>query len=344
MFHQSPRRTTSPRALVATAMALLALAGSSRAVSAQPTPAAGSADGPAPDSALASSTTGIRYRAMMIDGISVAYREAGDPKNPTIVLLGGFPSSSHMFRDLIPELAGKFHLIAPDYPGFGNTDLPDPATFEYSFDHLSSITEQLLVQLHVTRAGFYLQDYGGPIGNRILGRHPEWLQWLIIQNGNTYEEGFTGVWDALRGALRKTRSAETEAPLEGFLELAGVKQIYLTGSPDPARISPDAWNSDLFFLARPGAHRANLDLLYDYRKNVPLYPTWQKFLRDRQPPTLIVWGKGDVFFTQAGATAYLRDVPKAELHFLDGGHFVLEDHATEVGALMARFYMNKVPK
>jgi len=277
-------------------MALLALAGSSRVVSAQPTPAARSADGAAPDSALASSTTGIRYRAMMIDGISVAYREAGDPKNPTIVLLGGFPSSSHMFRDLIPELAGKFHLIAPDYPGFGNTDLPDPATFEYAFDHLSSITEQLLVQLHVTRAGFYLQDYGGPIGNRILGRHPEWLQWLIIQNGNTYEEGFTGVWDALRGALWKTRSAETEAPLEGFLELAGVKQIYLTGSPDPARISPDAWKSDLFFLARPGA------------------------------------------------TAYLRDVPKAELHFLDGGHFVLEDHATEVGALMARFYMDKVPK
>lgn len=297
-----------------------------------------------PDSALTASVTGIRYRSAMIEGLNVFYREAGDPKNPTLVLLGGFPSSSHMFRDLIPELSGRFHIIAPDYPGFGNTDLPDPATFEYSFDHLSSITEQLLVQLHVTRAGFYLQDYGGPIGNRILGRHPEWLQWLIIQNGNTYEEGFTGVWDALRGALWKNRTAETERPLEGFLELAGVKQIYLTGSPDPAKISPDAWNSDLFFLARPGAHRANLDLLYDYRKNVPLYPAWQKFLRDHRPPTLIVWGKGDVFFTQAGASAYLRDVPDAELHFLDGGHFVLEDHAVEVGALMTRFYQAKVAK
>ncbi len=297
-----------------------------------------------PDSAAAAAATGIRYRSVMVEGLNVFFREAGDPKNPTIVLLGGFPSSSHMFRDLIPQLSGQFHLIAPDYPGFGNTDLPDPATFEYSFDHLAAITEQLLVQLHVTRAGFYLQDYGGPIGNRILGRHPEWLQWLVIQNGNTYEEGFTGVWDGLRNALWKNRTAATEAPLEGFLELAGVKQIYLTGSPDPARISPDAWNSDLFFLARPGAHRANLDLLYDYRKNVPLYPAWQKFLRDRRPPTLIVWGKGDVFFTQAGASAYLRDVPDAELHFLDGGHFVLEDHAAEVGELMTRFYQNKVSK
>ena len=280
----------------------------------------------------------------MIEGLNVFYREAGDPKNPTIVLLGGFPSSSHMFRDLIPELAGKFHLIAPDYPGFGNTDLPDPASFEYSFDHLSTITEQLLEQLHVTRAGFYLQDYGGPIGNRILARHPEWLQWQIIQNGNAYEEGFTGVWDALRNALWKNRSPETEAPLLGFMELAGVRQIYLTGSPDPARISPDAWNSDLYYLSRPGARRANLDLLYDYRKNVPLYPAWQQFLREHRPPTLIVWGKGDVFFTQAGATAYLRDLPDAELHFLDGGHFVLEDHAAEVGALITRFYQKKVAK
>lgn len=299
---------------------------------------------PAPDSAVVADTTAISYRWVVVDGLNVFYREAGDPKHPTLVLLGGFPSSSHMFRDLIPELSATFHVIAPDYPGFGNTDLPDPATFEYSFDHLASITEQLLVQLHVTHAGFYLQDYGGPIGNRILGRHPEWLQWLIIQNGNTYEEGFTGVWDALRGALWKNRNADTERPLEGFLELAGVKQIYLTGSPDPAKISPDAWNSDLFFLARPGAHRANLDLLYDYRKNVPLYPTWQKFLRDHRPPTLIVWGKGDVFFTQAGASAYLRDVPDAELHFLDGGHFVLEDHAVEVGDLMRRFYQTRVAK
>ncbi len=165
--------------------------------------------------------TTATYHTAKIEGITVAYREAGDPKNPTIVLLGGFPSSSHMFRDLIPQLAGRFHLVAPDYPGFGNTDLPDPATFDYSFDHLASITEQLLEQLHLTRFGLYMQDYGGPIGNRIVGRHPEWLQWQIIQNGNAYEEGFTGVWDGLRNALWKNRTPQTEAPLQGFLELAG---------------------------------------------------------------------------------------------------------------------------
>lgn len=299
---------------------------------------------PEPDSASTANTTGVRYRSEVIEGLHIFYREAGDPRNPTIVLLGGFPSSSHMFRDLIPELAEKFHVIAPDYPGFGYSDLPDPATFEYSFDHLASITEQLLVRLKLTRFGLYMQDYGGPIGNRIVGRHPEWLQWQIIQNGNAYEEGFTGVWDALRGALWTHRNRETEAPLEGFMELAGIRQIYLTGSPDSARINPDAWNSDASFMARPGARRAHLDLLYDYRKNVPLYPTWQRFLREHRPPTLIVWGKGDVFFTPAGATAYQRDLPDAELHFLDGGHFVLEDHAAEVGALMIRFYQQKVAK
>lgn len=300
--------------------------------------------GPSPDSTRILAATATLYHSLKVEGLTVFYREAGDARNPTVVLLGGFPSSSHMFRDLIPELAGRFHVIAPDYPGFGNTDLPDPAIFEYSFDHLAAITEQLLLQLHVTRAGFYLQDYGGPIGNRILGRHPEWLQWLIIQNGNTYEEGFTGVWDALRGALWKNRTPETEAPLLGFMEPAGVRQIYLAGAPDPARISPDAWTSDLFYLDRPGARRANLDLLYDYRKNVPLYPAWQKFLRLHHPPTLIVWGKGDIFFTQAGASAYLRDLPEAELHFLDGGHFVLEDHAADVGDLMKRFYQSRVAK
>jgi len=298
----------------------------------------------APDSAATGGSSAVHYRSASIEGINVFYREAGDPRNPAIVLLGGFPSSSHMFRDLIPLLAGKFHVIAPDYPGFGASDLPDPATFEYSFDHLASITEALLVQLHVSRAGYYLQDYGGPIGNRILGRHPEWMQWLIIQNGNAYEEGFTGAWDGLRNALWRERTPAAEAPLEGFMELAGIRQIYLAGSPDASKVSPDAWLSDAGFMARPGAHRAHLDLLYDYRKNVPLYPAWQGFLRQQQPPTLIVWGKGDIFFTPEGATAYLRDLPRAELHFLDGGHFVLEDHAAEVGALMTRFYGDKVRK
>jgi pimeloyl-ACP methyl ester carboxylesterase len=334
--------TRSRRGISAAALAVVTLAGAGSAAR----PAAGLSMPAAVggDSVSPARGAGVRYRSVRIEGLDVFYREAGDPRNPTIVLLGGFPSSSHMFRDLIPVLEGQFHLIAPDYPGFGNTDLPDPATFEYSFDHLTAITEQLLVQLKVTRFGLYMQDYGAPIGYRIIGRHPDWLQWLIIQNGNAYEEGFTGAWDGLRNALWKGRTPETEAPLLGFFDLAGIRQIYLAGSPDPDRISPDAWTSDAFYLARPGARRAHLDLLYDYRKNVPLYPTWQRFLREHRPPTLIVWGKGDLFFTPAGATAYRRDLPDAELHLLDGGHFVLEDHAAEIGAFVTRFYADKVAK
>jgi len=286
----------------------------------------------------------ITYNTRRIEGLSVFYREAGDQANPTLVLLGGFPSSSHMFRTLIPLLEDRFHLIAPDYPGFGYTDLPDPAAFAYTFDHLALIVEMLLADLGATRFGLYMQDYGGPIGDRIVGHHPEWLEWLIVQNANTYEEGFTGAWDALRHALWVERTPDTEAPLEGFLAPEGVKGIYLTGHRDPARISPDAWTVDLAALARPHAHRAQLDLFYDYRTNVALYPQWQAFLRERQPKTLILWGQGDIFFTPEGGTAYLRDLPDADLHALDSGHFVLEDHADEVADLIARFYSANVAR
>ena len=284
----------------------------------------------------------ITYASLDIEGLSVFYREAGDLHQPTLVLLGGFPSSSHMFRTLIPAIEGRFHLIAPDYPGFGNTQMPDPSTFAYTFDHLAAITEHLLTQLGVTRAGWYLQDYGGPIGNRILGRHPEWLEWLIIQNANIYEEGFTAAWDGFRHALWIHRSAETEAPLEAFLQPEGVKTIYLHGHRDPARISPDAWNMDLHFLARPQAHQVQLDLFYDYRTNVALYPGWQAFLRTQQPATLILWGKGDIFFTPEGATAYLRDLTNVDLHLLDSGHFVLEDQTEVVADLIRHFYDRRV--
>ncbi len=282
------------------------------------------------------------YTTRQIDGISLFYREAGDPQLPTIVLLGGFPSSSHMFRDLLPALASQFHLIAPDYPGFGQTEMPDPATFAYTFDHLAALTEQLLTELGVARAGWYLQDYGGPIGNRILGRHPDWLEWLIIQNANLYEEGFTGAWDALRHALWVNRTPETEAPLEGFLTPDTVRAVYTQGSLTPERISPDAWTVDLAGFARPFAHQVQLDLFYDYRKNVALYPEWQAFLREHLPPTLIVWGKGDIFFTVEGALAYLRDLPEAEIHLFNAGHFALEDHHEAIAALMAEFYAHRV--
>ena len=282
------------------------------------------------------------YATQRIEGLSVFYREAGDPRHPTLVLLGGFPTSSHMFRTLMPALQERFHLIAPDYPGFGNTDLPDPASFAYTFDHLALITEQLLLDLGVSRAGWYLQDYGGPIGNRILGRHPDWLEWLILQNANCYEEGFTAAWEGMRHGLWVNRSPETEAPLEAFFSPEGVRSMYLQGHRDPKRISPDAWNMDLAFLARPNAHRAQLDLFYDYRQNVALYPQWQAFLRNQQPATLILWGKGDIIFTPEGGTAYLRDLTNVDLHLLDSGHFVLEDQAEVAADLIVRFYQQRV--
>jgi pimeloyl-ACP methyl ester carboxylesterase len=284
----------------------------------------------------------IRHKITEVDGLHIFYREAGDPANPKLVLLHGFPASSHQYRNLMPALEDRFYLIAPDYPGFGNTDMPDPAIFNYTFDRLSEIMEGLLVSIGFDRFGLYMQDYGGPVGNRIVGRHPEWLEWQIVQNSNAYEEGFTEVWDAFRHALWQNRSAETEAPLKPFLERDGVMQIYLHGHKDPEMISPDNWNSDLHFLARPNAHRVQLDLFYDYRKNVELYQEWQAFLREHRPPTLILWGENDIIFTPEGGRAYLRDLPDAELHMLDSGHFAVEDRLEEVSEHIRRFYGEKV--
>jgi pimeloyl-ACP methyl ester carboxylesterase len=283
------------------------------------------------------------HHTVEVDGLNVFYRQAGDPANPKMLLLGGFPASSHQFRDLIPALASRFHVVSPDYPGFGNTDMPDPTDWDYTFDHLTAIVEGLLEEIRFTGPmGIYMQDYGGPIGNRIIARHPDWLEWQVIQNANTYEEGFTEVWDGIRHALWANRSPETEAPLEAFLQPETVRTIYTTGHRDPTKISPDNWNMDQFFLARPNAHRVQLDLFYDYRTNVELYPAWQAFLRDKRPRTLIFWGQGDIFFTPAGGEAYLRDLPEAELVRLDSGHFAVEDCLPQISDGITRFYETKV--
>jgi pimeloyl-ACP methyl ester carboxylesterase len=277
-------------------------------------------------------TTGVR-------GLDVFYREAGDPASPKLLLLGGFPASSHQFRNLMPALAPRFHVIAPDYPGFGNSDMPDPAKWDYTFDHLADVVEDLLMSIGFTGPmGFYMQDYGGPIGNRIISRHPDWLTWQVIQNANTYEDGFTEVWGAIRHALWENRNADTEAPLLSFLQPETLETIYTTGHRDPTRISPDNWNIDAFFLARPNAHRVQLDLFYDYRTNVALYPVWQAFLREHKPPTLVLWGQGDIFFTPAGGEAYLADLPDAELVRLDSGHFAVEDCLEEIANRILHFY------
>ena len=284
----------------------------------------------------------VAYAAISVDGITIAFREAGDPVNPKLVLLHGFPSSSHQYRNLIPALADRFHVIAPDYPGFGNSDQPDPARFSYTFDKLAEVTEHFLKAKGFERFGLFMQDYGGPIGFRIIGHHPEWAPWLIIQNTNAYEEGFTSAWDAIRHALWKKRGPETEGPLMGLFELDGIKGVYLHGHKRPELISPDNWNMDFHFIERPLSRRVQLDLFYDYRSNVELYPQWQRFLRDRQPRALIFWGQNDIFFTREGGEAYLRDLPNAEMHRLDSGHFAVEDSLDEIARNIRRFYDEKV--
>jgi pimeloyl-ACP methyl ester carboxylesterase len=286
----------------------------------------------------------MNYKYTDIDGLKVFYREAGDPKNPAMVLLHGFPSSSHMYRNLMANLADKFYLIAPDYPGFGNSDAPSPSQFSYTFDKLAEVVEKLLMSLGVTKFTLFMQDYGSPVGFRIAVRHPDWIQGIVSQNGNAYEEGFTGVWDALRTALWKNRMPETEAPLAGFLSPDGVKWIYSEGTRNPETISPDNWSIDLFFLGRPENHRIQLDLLYDYRKNVEQYPRWHEYLRRHQPPVLLPWGANDPIFTQAGGRAFQRDLKDAELHMLDTGHFALEDHCDEIASLIRSFYDRKVKR
>jgi pimeloyl-ACP methyl ester carboxylesterase len=286
----------------------------------------------------------IVFGAVNVDGINIAYREAGASTSPKLVLLHGFPASSHQYRDLIRLLADRFHVIAPDYPGFGNSDTPDPANYAYTFDNLSLVVEKFLQKKGFDHYGLYVQDYGGPVGFRIVGRHPEALDWLIVQNSNAYEVGFTPAWDGLRGALWKNRSPETEKPLEGFLTHDTIKSIYLHGAKDPTRISPDNWESDYGFMLRPHSVRINLDLFYDYRKNVELYPQWQAFLRDRQPKTLIFWGQDDIFFTPAGGDAYLKDLPHAEMHRLAAGHFAVEDNLDFISQHIHSFYTKTVAR
>ena len=284
----------------------------------------------------------VRYGSLDVNGINIAFREAGDASNPKLVLLHGFPSSSHQYRDLIRELADRFHVIAPDYPGFGLSDVPDPAEFEYTFDAIADSVGEFLRLKGFDRYGLYVQDYGGPVGFRIIGRDPNALEWLIVQNSNAYEVGFTEAWDGLRNALWKDRNRETEEPLEAFMALDTIKAIYLHGAARPELISPDNWLSDFGFIQRQHVVRLNLDLFYDYRKNVDLYPDWQAFLRENEPKTIIFWGQKDVFFTPEGGEAYLKDLPKAEIHRLDAGHFAVEDHLEYISQNIKRFYEAEV--
>ena len=287
-------------------------------------------------------TTKVLYKTLVVNGLSIFYREAGDPRNPKLLLLHGFPASSHQYRNLIYALSDRFYVIAPDYPGFGNSDMPSLDRFDYTFDTLSEVIEGFLEKLNFMDFGLYMQDYGGPVGFRIITRHPDWLEWLIIQNSNAYEVGFTNAWDGLRNSLWKNRTPETEKPLYGFLQLDVIKRVYLHGHKNPELISPDNWDVDYRFMERPNARQVQMDLFYDYRTNVTLYPKWQNFLREHQPKTLIFWGQKDIFFTPEGGESYLKDISDAEMHRLDSGHFAVEDCLEEIVTNMERFYQEKI--
>ena len=291
---------------------------------------------------LRSSRRSISYHTVEIDGLKIFYREAGLPDAPTVLMLHGFPSSSRMWEPLLPLLADKYHLIAPDYPGFGSSDAPSSSSFTYTFDNLANVVDQLTVKLGITSYVLFMQDYGGPVGFRLALAHPERVRAIIIQNAVSHEQGLSPLWDARRKywADPVHELANLKA---NFTSLEATRLRHVGSSPRPERYDPDTWTDEFAFLSRPGQADIQATLFLDYRTNVASYPHWQKWLREVQPPTLVVWGKYDPSFTVAGATAYGDDVPKAEIHFLDAGHFAL-DEATDDIALLARNFLEHLEK
>lgn len=259
-----------------------------------------------------------------IDGLRIAYREAGDPANPTVLLLHGFPTSSHMFRNLIPDLAADYHVIAPDFQGFGASDMPSAETYDYTFDNLADTVEELLERKNIEYYALYLMDYGAPVGYRLFADAPEKVTGFIIQNGNAYEEGLPEFWDPIR-AFWADPSEENAAPLRAFLGIEGTKWQFTHGTRNPEAINPDNYWHVQYLLDRPGNAEVQLELFYDYRTNLTLYPEWQALFREHQPPALVVWGKNDQIFPAEGAHPYRQDLTNVEFHLLDTGHFALEE-------------------
>ena len=278
------------------------------------------------------------FKYATVNQLKVFYREAGAETSPILVLLHGFPSSSHMFRDLIPQLAEKFHIIAPDYIGFGYSDAPAADAFRYTFDTLSRFVEDLLFDiLGLKKFSIYVQDFGAPVGYRIAVRHQDAIEGIVVQNGNAYVEGIGAAFAPMRPFWAK-RDTETEKPVRELLKKETTIFQYTHGTTDPSKISPDSYTVDQFFLDRPGNDAVQLALLFDYQTNLTLYDKWQEFFRNKQPKTLIVWGQNDPFFTVAGAKAYQRDILRAELHLLDTGHFALEDSGGVIAKHIIRFF------
>jgi pimeloyl-ACP methyl ester carboxylesterase len=282
------------------------------------------------------------HKTVTVDGIDIFYREAGPRNAPTILLLHGFPTSSQMFRNLIPALSDRFHLVAPDYPGFGQSAMPPADSFEYTFDRLADVIDTFTRQLGLTRYSLYVMDYGAPIGFRLAVKHPERVEALIVQNGNAYEEGLREFWEPLR-AYWKAPTDANAAALRKFLVLEATKWQYTHGVRNVEAISPDLWVADQYRLDRPGNEEIQLRLFYDYWSNLPLYPAWQAYFRTHQPPTLVVWGKNDHIFPAEGAHPYRRDLKNIEVHLLDTGHFALEEDGDVIAGHIRRFMSTHVP-
>jgi pimeloyl-ACP methyl ester carboxylesterase len=278
----------------------------------------------------------VRFQTAAVDGLNVFFREAGPRGAPVIVLLHGFPSAGHMFRDLIPQLSDRFRVVAPDLPGFGRSDMPDRSSFTYTFDNIAGVIDRFTEVIGLGRFALYVFDYGAPTGFRLAMRHPQRITAIVSQNGNAYLEGLSEGWNPIR-AYWQDPSAANRATLRSMLSPETTVWQYTHGVADPSAVSPDGYSLDNFYLARPGADEVQLDLFGDYKNNVALYPLFQAYFREHKPPFLAIWGRNDPFFLPAGAEAFKRDMPDADVRFLDTGHFALETHAEEIGAAMRDF-------
>ncbi|MCQ6957025.1 alpha/beta fold hydrolase [Mucilaginibacter aquariorum] len=281
--------------------------------------------------------TGVRYGSVKIEGLNIFYREAGSPDKPTLLLLHGFPTSSHMFRNLMLALQDKYHLVAPDYPGYGASSMPTINEFEYTFDHLAKIVDQFAIAKGLNKYSLYVMDYGAPVGFRLAVMHPEKVQALIIQNGNAYEEGLEDFWKPFRALWKDPKNEDNINGMKKILNITATKWQYMNGVGDTTKISPDNWIIDQAGMDRPGNVDIQLALFYSYGSNPPLYPSWQAYFRKYQPPTIVMWGKNDVIFPASGATPYKRDLKNIEVHLLPTGHFALEEYGFEMAKNIDRF-------
>ena len=277
------------------------------------------------------------YKTVTIEGLDIFYREAGSPDDPTILLLHGFPTSSHMFRNLIQVLSDRFHLVAPDYPGFGNSSMPSVEEYDYTFDSIAEIIDSFTEKLGLYKYSLYMMDYGAPVGYRLAVKHPERVESMIVQNGNAYEEGLREFWDPIKAYWKEKSKENGDVLRNSLLTIEATKWQYTNGVRNPETIAPENWFHDQYLMDRPGNKDIQLQLFYDYGSNPPLYPDWQAYFREYQPPTLIAWGKNDYIFPEEGAHPYKRDLKNIEFHILDTGHFALEEDGDKIAHLITCF-------